>query len=255
MVTLKIRRQDEDRVWYDTFDVEETPGMTVLEALFYIQEHFDGSLCFRYACRGAVCGSCAMLINKVPRLACRTQVNLAQKEASNEGSDDILVSSRASEESAGEILVEPLPNLGVIRDLIVDMDYFYSLVDSIKPWITSPDEHPEGGNLMDPELRDKIEKYTNCILCACCHGVCPAAERDKTYLSPATLAKAWRMHLDPRENDDSREERLDFVDSKSGVWGCDLVYRCVAICPKKVPPTLGIKAMRDIISENKGENS
>ncbi|WP_225419932.1 2Fe-2S iron-sulfur cluster-binding protein [Methanohalophilus profundi] len=52
MVYLKIKRQDESREWYDTFEIEETPGMTVLEALFYVQEHMDGSLCFRYACRG-----------------------------------------------------------------------------------------------------------------------------------------------------------------------------------------------------------
>ncbi|MBP2029496.1 succinate dehydrogenase / fumarate reductase iron-sulfur subunit [Methanohalophilus levihalophilus] len=252
MATLKIKRQDENRVWHDTFNVDETPGMTVLEALFYVQEHLDGSLCFRYACRGAVCGSCAMLINRVPRLACRTQMSLVKNEVNNEDSNEILVSPKHAEQES-EILIEPLPNLEVIRDLIVDMDLFYSLVDSIKPWVTSPEEYPQSGNLMDPELREKIEKYTNCILCACCHGVCPVAARDKTYLSPATLAKAWRLHLDPRENDIKRQERLDFVDSDSGVWGCDLVYRCVAICPKKVPPTLGIKAMRDIISEGDEE--
>ncbi|ATU09025.1 succinate dehydrogenase/fumarate reductase iron-sulfur subunit [Methanohalophilus portucalensis] len=251
MVYLKIKRQDESREWYDSFEIEETAGMTVLEALFYVQEHMDGSLCFRYACRGAVCGSCGMLINRVPRLACRTQVGIAKKENTREGSDDIFVAGQKSEAENEVILIEPLSNLEVIRDLIVDMDTFYNLVDSIKPWINSPEQHPEGGNLVSPDLREKIEKYTNCILCACCHGACPVAARDDTYLSPATLAKAWRMHLDPRENNASRKERLDFVDSESGVWGCDLVYKCVAVCPKKVPPTMGIKALREQIEKNK----
>ncbi|WP_462273246.1 succinate dehydrogenase/fumarate reductase iron-sulfur subunit [Methanohalophilus sp.] len=251
MVYLKIKRQDEGREWYDTFEMEETPGMTVLEALFYVQEYMDGSLCFRYACRGAVCGSCGMLINRVPRLACRTQVGIAKKENTRQGSDDIFVAGQKSEEENEVILIEPLSNLKVIRDLIVDMDTFYNLVDSIKPWINSSEKHPEGGNLMSPDLREKIEKYTNCILCACCHGACPVAARDDTYLSPATLAKAWRMHLDPREDNASRKERQDFVDSESGVWGCDLVYKCVAVCPKKVPPTMGIKALREQIEKNK----
>ena len=253
MVELKIRRQDGEKGWYDTFDIEEKPGMTVLEALFDVQEHLDGSLCFRYACRGAVCGSCAMLINKVPRLACRTQVSVAKKEAMGEDVGVVLVSAPVSGEESNDILIEPLPNLEVIRDLVVDMDFFYSLLDSIKPWISAPEEYPEGGNRMEPELREKIEKYTNCILCAACHGICPVAARDKTYLSPAILAKAWRLHMDTREDEKSRQERLDFVDSEAGVWGCDIVYKCVAVCPKKVPPTLGIKAMRDIISEKKGE--
>lgn len=139
-----------------------------------------------------------MLINRVPRLACRTQVGIAKKENTREGSDDIFVAGQKSEEENEIILIEPLANLKVIRDLVVDMDTFYTLVDSIKPWINSPEKHPEGGNLMSPDLREKIEKYTNCILCACCHGACPVAARDDTSLSPATLAKAWRMHLDPR---------------------------------------------------------
>ncbi len=245
MVTLKIKRQDGDRTWFDQFEVEEKTGMTVLEALFHVQERQDGSLCFRYSCRGAVCGSCAMLINKVPGLACRTQVANVKDEAADEPEDDIAAVKQSGKvEGKNEILIEPLPNLKVIRDLIVDMDHFYSLVDSVKPWIDMQDREPEKVTLMDPSTQNQLERYTNCILCATCHGACPAAARDGNYLGPAALAKAWRFYLDPRSRDKDRDELLELLDSESGVWGCDVVYKCVAVCPKKVTPTPAILELR-----------
>jgi len=110
---------------YDSFEIDLEPGMTVLSALFRAQEK-DESLAFRYSCRGAVCGTCAMLINKVPRLACRTQVR-----ALVEGKDKVALSPYPALEvkvpwdPAREVLVEPLPHLPVIRDLVVDMTRFF----------------------------------------------------------------------------------------------------------------------------------
>ncbi|WP_406662005.1 succinate dehydrogenase/fumarate reductase iron-sulfur subunit [Methanolobus sp. ZRKC3] len=245
MVELNIRRQDGDRIWSENFTVEDRPGMTVLEALFHVQERIDGSLCFRYSCRGAVCGSCAMLINKVPRLACRTQVSEVKDESTDEPKDGVAsVKPSGKVEGRNEILVEPLPNLNVIRDLIVDMDHFYELVDSIKPWINKDEGEPEKETLMEPAMQVQLEKYTNCILCATCHGACPAASRNGEYLGPAALAKAWRFYLDPRSKEEDRNELLKYLNSDSGVWGCDVVYKCVAVCPKKVTPTQGILDLR-----------
>ncbi|WP_440952402.1 succinate dehydrogenase/fumarate reductase iron-sulfur subunit [Methanococcoides sp. FTZ1] len=244
MMKLKIRRQEGKKSWYEVFEVEERPGMTVLEALFHVQEKLDGSLTFRYSCRGAVCGSCGMLINRVPRLACRTQVSELRKEPTNEGNPEVLIANRKTEENNDEILIEPLPDLEVIRDLVVDMEVFYSLLDNVRPWLEVKEDVPEKENIIDHEMQLMIEQYTNCILCAICHGSCPVAARDKKYYGPAALAKAWRFDLDPREDEKHREQRRDIVDSVSGVWGCDTVYRCVAVCPKKVAPTQGINELR-----------
>ncbi|MCL7415788.1 MAG: succinate dehydrogenase/fumarate reductase iron-sulfur subunit [ANME-2 cluster archaeon] len=254
MIKFKIRRQDGDRVWHETFSVEETPGMSVLEALFFVQERLDGGLCFRYSCRGAVCGSCAMLINMVPRLACRTQVSDAQSEMTVDAVKWGALARPVAKVGKDEILIEPLPNMKVIRDLVVDMEHFYELLDYIKPWISAGEEVPEGGNLMSPKVEQKIEAYTNCILCATCYGACPVAGRDETYLGPAALAKAWRFYLDPREKEKDKRARLEAVNNQSGVWGCDVVFKCTAICPKKVTPTQGILAQRRQIPKNKIKN-
>lgn len=246
MVQLTIKRQDGNTIWYETFDVEEKPGMTVLEALFQIQEKQDGSLCFRYSCRGAVCGSCAMLINRKPVLACRTQLSAVKSEVILESEkEEILLKHSSKDESKEDILVEPLPNLRVIRDLIVDMGHFYRLVDSIEPWIHVSEKTGYEENIIEPSMQIQIEKYTNCILCATCHGSCPAAARDDKYLGPAALAKAWRFCLDPRSRREDVDKLTSQVNSKEGVWGCDVVYKCVAVCPKKVPPTTAILKMRE----------
>lgn len=251
MIILRVRRQADEDVWYQEYEVEDRPGMTVLEALFYAQEKLDGSLTFRYACRGAVCGSCGMLINRIPRLACKMQISDMRLEDTNEDSHEILVTNKRTNIDNNVILIEPLSNLKVIRDLVVDMEPFYSLLENIRPWLEMKEDVPDKENIMDPDTQKGIEQYTNCILCAVCHGACPVATKDKEYYGPAALAKAWRFESDPRENEDSKTERIDIVDSKAGVWGCDTVYKCVAVCPKKVAPTLGINELRNLINVSK----
>ncbi len=250
MVKITIGRHEGDRRWYDTFEVEEKPGMTLLEALFYIQERLDGGLCFRYSCRGAVCGSCAMLINRRPGLACRTQLSDVKGEVIDEAHrDQILLKKAPLDANKEEVIVEPLPNLKVIKDLVVDMEHFYMLLDSVKPWINIPDDRSHEENIIDPHLQMQIERYTNCILCATCHGSCPAAARNSNYMGPAALAKAWRFYLDPRSNKEDLAELLTTIDSKEGIWGCDVVYNCVNVCPRKVPPTTAILKFRDVLKK------
>jgi succinate dehydrogenase / fumarate reductase iron-sulfur subunit len=129
-------------------------------------------------------------------LACRTQVD----------------------ELAGEVItVEPLPNLSVVRDLVVDMDAFLSKDRAVVPWLEPRDEEPERERLVSPERWREAEPYTNCILCATCHGVCPAAGRSSDYLGPAALGKHYRFLADTRDGAD--DERLGLVDGDHGVWG------------------------------------
>ena len=222
--TFKIQRFDpeaESQPHYQEYVLDVPEGMTVLEALLSIRAEQDGSLAFRYACRGAVCGSCAMVINGRIELACRTQVRGSESEM---------------------VTVEPLPNLPVLKDLVVDMEPFFEKNRTIQPWLQPTEPAPEQERLVDPVQWAEAEPYTNCILCASCYGVCPAAERDPEYLGPAALAKHYRFLADVRDVAD--DERTALVDSEQGVWGCDMVWSCVEICPKGVPPTQGIGKTR-----------
>ena len=158
---------------YDLYKVDLRKGMTVLDVLFQIQDYMDESLAFRYSCRGAVCGSCAMLVNKTPVLACRTQVSSLKETSSKLKPFAALTQSPSGWNPETEVLVEPLPNLPILKDLVVDMTRFYDALDLLKLWA-----EPSKGDVartQSPADRKRIERYVNCIMCALCFGSCPTS--------------------------------------------------------------------------------
>ena len=231
LLTLRIQRFNGDRDpsrWIETYRVETRKGMNLLEALLRIQDEQDGTLAFRYSCRGAVCGSCAMRVNGKVVLACRTQI------------EDL---------SGKPIFVEPLPYFPVIRDLIVDMSTFFEHYQKIEPYLHGKPASSQFEYLMNEHGRKEIDPYVQCILCGICFGVCPAFNRDRQFLGPAILAKVYRFLTDPR---DSRGEKiLEKVNGQKGAWGCNTVFQCVKACPKEVPPTHAIVKMRRKILRNR----
>jgi succinate dehydrogenase / fumarate reductase iron-sulfur subunit len=227
-LNLQIQRFNPERQpssWMETFQLEPRGKMNLLEALLRIQDEQDGSLAFRYSCRGAVCGSCAMGVNGKVVLACRTPV------------EGLL---------GRPVLIEPLPHFPVIRDLIVDMSSFFARYREIEPFLHSKEVPGPRETLMDEGRRKEIDPYINCILCGICFGSCPAFKLDLSFLGPAMLAKAFRFFLDPR--DGRGDKILESVNSsKVGVWACKTVFNCVTVCPKDVPPTRAIVQMRSNI--------
>jgi succinate dehydrogenase / fumarate reductase iron-sulfur subunit len=223
-LSLRIKRfqkEKDPRHWIETFQVETRKGMNLLEALIKIQDEQDGTLAFRYSCRGAVCGSCAMRVNGEVVLACRTHV------------EDLLGKTN---------LIEPLPYFPIIRDLIVDMSTFFENYRRVEPYLHGKSIASNSEYLMGEDERKEINPYIQCILCGICFGVCPAFKRDSRFLGPAMLAKAYRFFADSR--DKRNKEILDKVNDQNGVWGCNTVFQCVRVCPKEVPPTHAIVKMR-----------
>jgi succinate dehydrogenase/fumarate reductase iron-sulfur protein len=243
---------------YDTFTIAERPGMTVLCALFEAQRAYDDSLAFRYSCRGAVCGTCAMLINKVPRLACRTRVKaLLRGELEIELHSTPGLEVTMPWDRSREILVEPLPNLPVVKDLVVDMEPFFSFYRKIEPALRQVGEKPERERLMMPETASQLEEYTTCILCGACFGACPVGGKNPDYFGPAALAKLYRFSIDPREPDDSY--RLFLADVPGGWGACEFHDNCRKVCPKRVSPIRAIgnarKKLMDLRKENHMEET
>ena len=222
-VILKVFRFDPDvdkGPYFSTYQVEPREGMTVIEALLDILDKQDSSLAFRYACRGAVCGSCAMYINGSYRLACETQLSML----------------------GNEILVCPLPHLRVIKDLVVDMSPFFEKYNEIMPYLMTETPAPQKERLQSPKQRKAVDPVIDCILCGSCYSACPMTWLDKEYLGPAALAKAYRFVADSR--DENQRERLMIVDSEEGIWRCHSIFNCVEACPKKINPADSIQRLR-----------
>jgi succinate dehydrogenase / fumarate reductase, iron-sulfur subunit len=272
---LKVRRTGpETSPRYDTFELAAPPGATVLSLLFAARDTFDDSLAFRYSCRGAVCGSCAMLINKVPRLACRTQVAtlLRRRDITGENGDCTAAHSMGCSEGLSpfspslhpnpaleegerwnvteEVLVEPLPHLPVLRDLVVDMTKFYRFLQAVRPVLRPAAGAPAREYRMEPAAVRELENYTNCILCGACYGACPVAGENPDYLGPAALAQLYRFHIDPRESRDG--SRLALADKPDGWWACRFYTNCRTVCPKGVPPNLAIGRARQELKAKEG---
>lgn len=217
-VTFKIFRfspEENKKPYYKEYTVEVQKGITVLDCLNQIKWYQDGTLAYRRSCRSAICGSCAMTINGVNRLACKTQV-LHLK--------------------SNKITVEPLPKFRLIRDLIVDMDPFFEKIERTKPYLITHTPAPEKEYYQSPENRKKLDDPINCIMCGACTTSCPTTWTNNNYLGPAAFNKAYRFVADSR--DEGREEHLDAVnDEDSGIWRCHTITNCFDACPKKIDIT------------------
>lgn len=195
-------------------------GMTVLEGLFHILEKQDPTLSFRYSCRGAVCGSCAMYINGRYRLACNTMIESLK---------------------GGKITIFPLPHLPVIKDLVVDMTAFFEKIEKVMPFLKAL-ETTQTEISQSPKDREKLDIITDCILCAACYSACSVNWTNSSYLGPAALNKAYRFLVDSRDN--AAEGRLSLVDNEDGVWRCHGIFNCTEACPKKISPANSIVQIR-----------
>ncbi len=228
---------------YDLYKVSAEKGMTVLDALFQIQDLMDPSLAFRYSCRGAVCGSCAMLINKVPMLACRTQILELPDLSVRLRPFSALENIPSGWDPKNEVLVEPLPNLPLLKDLVVDMEPFFKALRKMRLWVEP--EEGDSPRSQSPEDRQRISRYVNCILCALCYGSCPVNAEHPEYVGPAALAKAWRFYNDTRVAEPERY--LEAAKAPNGAPLCDLVMNCVRVCPKGVAPGGAIRKIKDLM--------
>ena len=216
--------------WFQEYDLSAEPEMRILDCLNQIKWNLDGSLSYRMSCAHGVCGSCAVKINGRCGLTC-------QKLARDYEGD--------------EVLIEPLPNFKVLRDLIVDMNQFFSLVASIRPYLIAHTPPPEKERIQNQDNRRKIDEVIRCILCASCTGACPVSGENPEYLGPAVIVQAFRRIFDSRdEESDSRMKQMDHPDA---VWPCKNYFECTRVCPKEIPVTKSINFIKREIEKVSGE--
>ena len=227
-VHIKIQRFRPDEpqlLQFKEYEVNVKPGMTVNDALFAIKEKLDGSVSWRVSCRMGICGSCGMKINGRWMLACQTQL-------ADLGTD--------------RIVLEPLPNYPIMKDLVPDMTELYTKHRQVRAFITRTDreefEKPTREYVQTPQQMESYLQFAYCIMCGLCNSACPVISTDRKFIGPQALAQAFRYNTDSR--DEGASLRLQIVDEPHGCWRCHFAGACSSVCPRGVDPALGIQLLR-----------
>jgi succinate dehydrogenase / fumarate reductase iron-sulfur subunit len=206
---------------YEVYDLDTHPSMRILDCLNLIREEHDPGLSFRYSCGHGICGSCGLTLNGLASLACQKLVKHYTRFP--------------------EIKVEPLGFFPVVKDLVVDMEPFFSRMRAI---------HPEDWGMISPihissQLHQNQEDHAlivdaiKCIMCGACTSQCPVMREEPDFIGPAAVLRAKRYIFDTRMTD--KDERKRAIESPGGVWSCDTRRLCTKVCPK------GIKVTKNIL--------
>ena len=262
--TLQIRRyqpESGEGPYWDSFDVELDESLSVLDGILQARDREDGSLSVRCSCRAAICGSCGVKINGSSTLACKTQIGEAHAAANRRNGGGAEQPPRGADEepppgSAGHgpnpIVIEPMGNMPVIKDLVTDMEStHWEKIRRVTPWLIPAGDAPEREYIVDPESMVDVTQEIACIQCGACVSSCLSMEVDPGFIGPAALAKAYRFVGDPR--DAETEARLyDLAQDPHGIYDCTHCFSCIDACPKGVAPMDQIMRLRRRAADDYG---
>ena len=237
-IVLRIQRfnpETDSAPEFRDYAVPVEPIDRVLDALIYVKEHLDATLAVRKSCAHGVCGSDAMLINGVEKLACKTLV----KDVAVEGA---------------VVTIEPLRAMPVQRDLMVDQEAFFTKYRSVKPFFIPAQEPGEREILQSPQQRSRFDDTTKCILCAACYSSCPVEQaKNPDFIGPAASVAAARFVFDSR--DSGLTPRMTALDALAGVWACENHFNCTKVCPRGIKITKTINETKRAIQTQTGRKA
>lgn len=209
----------------DTFHIEESDTMTLFIALNEIRENQDPSLQFDFVCRAGICGSCAMLVNGKPKLACRT----------------------LTKDLPGVINLAPLPGFELIGDLSVNTGkWMRAMSEHLTTWLHANDIEIDVSQIedrMEPNVAEQIYELERCIECGCCISACATAQMKPGFVAAVGINQLARFAIDPRDSRDDKDF-YQILGTEDGVFGCMTLLGCEDMCPKELPLAQQIAFMR-----------
>ena len=227
----RAQRYRSVRIWrgaksgsFQTYSVPIQAQQTVLDAVTYVQRNLDASLSYRFSCRVGMCGTCAMMVNGIPRWTCRTQTAKIHRNQ--------------------KIEIAPLRNFPIIKDLVVDMDVFFD------KWKTAAGAcQPSSTNAVQfaqvrPQSpkRSAADRAIECIGCGVCYAACDVVSWKPDYLGPAALNRGWSLYNDVRYENPGR--LLRNLATNLGCLSCHTTQSCTKFCPKGLDPSASIARLK-----------
>jgi fumarate reductase iron-sulfur subunit len=214
---------------FEDFEVPQQASQTILDVVTWIQRHADASLSYRFACRVGMCGSCAMMVNGIPRWTCRTHVNKVMRD--------------------NRLRIEPLRNLPVIKDLVCDMAEFFEKWKQARGHFEGKATRNDKVASISPKSpeRQAVSAAIECINCAICYASCDVVAWNRDYMGPAALNRAWSLQND--ERDSAQAERLQAVAGDAGCHQCHSQQGCATYCPNELNPTASIAGLKRMTAQ------
>ncbi len=214
---INIKRFDGKNFYISSYQIEITDRTTVLEGLTYIKDYINPDLTFRSQCRSAICGTCAVKVRERHILACKTKI----KEILDE---------------KNEVLIEPVSNLPVIKDLVVDQNKFLDKLKLAKSWFVPREKFQK----ISPEELEEFDRETNCILCGICYSACPVFQTSENFGGPINFVKIYRFWKDKNDKLNDNDERIKIAVNDNFITSCIHCKYCTFQCPKEIPIELDI---------------
>src|SRR5947208_11941052 len=205
-ITMRVRRSDTARL--AEFRIPYRKWMRVLDALNWVADNQAPDLAYRWFCGSKMCGTCAVRMNGREVLACWEAVE-------------------------PDMTIEPLRNLPIIRDLMVDRGPFERKVEQLEPWLERSEAYSGFPEPLSHKQMKNASKALDCIGCMCCYSACPVIGLgDLTdFAGPASLVQLGQTALDPR-NDPAKVARSL---ARTGIFHCVSCYKCEEVCPAAIP--------------------
>jgi fumarate reductase iron-sulfur subunit len=226
-ISVSVWRSDSNEGHFDSFEVPQQPSQTILDVVTWIQRNADASLSYRFSCRVGMCGSCAMMVNGIPRWTCRTHVNKVMRN--------------------NQLRIEPLRNLPVIKDLACDMTVFFDKWNSSLGYFEGEQSRNDPVAVISPqdERRQQASAGIECINCGICYASSDVVSWNSEYLGPAALNRAWTLQND--ERDRAGDKRMAVVASDAGCHQCHSQQGCASYCPNELNPTASIAGLKRMV--------
>ncbi|MFV0480479.1 MAG: fumarate reductase iron-sulfur subunit [Campylobacteraceae bacterium] len=207
------------------YKLEETDGMTLFIALNMIREKFDADLNFDFVCRAGICGSCGMMINGKPKLACRTLTK---------------------DFPDGVIQIMPLPAFKLLKDLSVDTGtWMNGMSKRVESWIHS-DHVTDISKIEDkvePEVAQEVFELDRCIECGICVAACGTKLMRPDFIGAVGMNRVARFQIDSLDKR-TDEDYYELIGDDNGIFGCMSLLACEDYCPKHLPLQSRIAYMR-----------
>jgi len=226
---LRFNPETDKKPHYENYTVEAESNDQILDLLNKVKWFQDGTLSYRRSCAHGVCGSDAMRINGVNRLACKVLVH----------------------DVGSKVTIEPILGLPVVKDLIVDLEPFFDHYRSVMPYFVNDEPAPSGERLQSPEQRERFDDTTKCILCAACTTSCPSFWGNGQYVGPAAVVQAHRFIFDSRDR--AAADRLALLNDRMGVWRCHDIFNCTDACPREIEVTKALGEVKMAIATGQVE--